>query len=67
MFALLKLFLLEFRLQHHLGKYDAYRNAVHDQGGVLARMERGGEVGPEPPGHIESRRRHVGDLPLRER
>lgn len=32
MFARLKLFLLELRLQSHLGKWHAYRNECHDQG-----------------------------------
>lgn len=32
MFARLKLFLLELRLQSHLGMWHAYLNATHDQG-----------------------------------
>jgi hypothetical protein len=32
MFAWLRLFWLEFLLQHQLGMWHAYRNAVHDQG-----------------------------------
>lgn len=37
MFGRIRLFILELRLQHYLGKHHLFRNEVHDQGAVSVR------------------------------